>query len=102
MEKRVTTGKTTDVAPGKLAVFEVDGDRVAIANVGGTFFAFGDTCTHRQCSLAQGDLEGTTVTCPCHGSRFDVRTGAVLAPPASEPVKSYRVRVEGESLQVEI
>ena len=93
--------KKNDVPPGKLAVFQVGGTRVAVANVGGTFHAFDDTCTHRQCSLAGGTLEGTTVTCPCHGSQFDVTTGAVVRPPAAQPVKSYRVEVEGDSLKIE-
>jgi len=93
--------KKNDVLPGQLAAFDVDGKRVAVANVGGTFHAFDDTCTHLQCSLAEGTLEGTTVTCPCHGSEFDVRTGAVLAPPAVQPVRSYRVRVEGDTVKIE-
>ena len=95
------TVNKSDVQPGRLAAFEVEGHQVAVANVGGTFYAFDDTCTHRQCSLAEGTLDGTTVTCPCHGSEFDVRTGAVLAPPAVQPVKSYRVRVEGDTLKIE-
>ena len=94
-------GKTSEVAPGKLGVFDVDGTRVAVANVNGTFYAFGDTCTHLQCSLAKGHLEGTTVTCSCHGSQFDVMTGSVRRPPAREPVRSYRVVVEGEDLRIE-
>jgi nitrite reductase/ring-hydroxylating ferredoxin subunit len=93
--------KKNDVQPGKLAAFVVGGNRVAVANVGGTFHAFDDTCTHRQCSLAGGTVEGTTVTCPCHGSQFDVRTGAVLRPPAVQPVRSYRVQVEGDTLKIE-
>jgi nitrite reductase/ring-hydroxylating ferredoxin subunit len=90
-----------DVQPGKLAAFQIAGNRVAVANVGGTFYAFDDTCTHRQCSLAGGTLKGTTVTCPCHGSQFEVTTGAVLHPPAVQPVRVYRVRVEGDTLTVE-
>jgi nitrite reductase/ring-hydroxylating ferredoxin subunit len=54
----------------------VRGTRIAVANVGGTYYAFDDTCTHEQCSLAEGDLAGTTVTCMCHGAEFDVRTGS--------------------------
>lgn len=65
----------------------VSGDRkVAVANVDGTLHAFDDTCTHRGCSLADGTLDGTIVTCPCHGSQFDVTTGAVVRGPAAEPV----------------
>ena len=93
--------KKDDVQPGNLAVFDVGGNRVAVANVGGTFHAFDDTCTHRQCSLAGGTLEGTTVTCPCHGSQFNVTTGAVIRPPAVQPVRSYRVQVEGDTLKIQ-
>jgi nitrite reductase/ring-hydroxylating ferredoxin subunit len=94
----------TDAAglDAELAAFEVKGTRIAIANVDGTFYAFDDTCTHLQCSLAEGDLEETVVTCPCHGSRFDVRTGALLRGPAQEPVRSYQLRVENGAVQVEI
>ncbi len=91
-----------DLAPGEMAGFDVQGVQVALANVDGDVFAFGDVCTHRQCSLADGELDGTTVTCACHGSEFDIRTGQVLAPPAEKPVSSYNVRVVGENVQVEI
>jgi len=99
----VSTGiATEDVPPGGLVVAEVRGAKIAVANVGGTYYAFDDTCTHQQCSLAEGDLAGTTVTCMCHGAEFDVRTGAVLAPPAPSPVRVYRVRVQAGALQVEV
>ena len=98
----VATLKTTQIPAGGLAVVDVLGTPIAIANVGGTYYAFGDTCTHEQCSLAEGDLSGTTVTCMCHGAEFDVRTGNVLAPPAPSPVRVYRVRVEDGALQVEV
>ena len=52
--------------------------------------------------LPKGDLAGTTVTCMCHGAEFDVRTGKVLAPPATLPVKVYRIRIEGDALQIEV
>jgi nitrite reductase/ring-hydroxylating ferredoxin subunit len=98
----VTVIDTKSVPTGGLAVVDVHGTRIAVANVGGTFYAFDDTCTHEQCSLADGDLAGTTVTCMCHGAEFNVRTGEVLAPPAPLPVKVYRTRVEGDSLQIEV
>jgi nitrite reductase/ring-hydroxylating ferredoxin subunit len=85
----------------ELAAFDVSGNRIAIAGVGGAFYAFGDTCTHQGCSLAEGELEGTIVTCPCHGSQFDVTTGEVRGP-AREPVRSYPVRLEGGGLRVEV
>ncbi len=101
--RSVTVGRTTDIQPGELAVFDVQGVRIAVANADGRYFAFDDTCTHEQCSLAaEGTLEGTVVTCGCHGAQFDVTTGAVLAPPAPEPVKAYRLLVDQGNLVIEV
>jgi nitrite reductase/ring-hydroxylating ferredoxin subunit len=85
-----------------LAAFGVNGRQIAIARVENAFYAFGDTCTHQGCSLADGALAGTTVTCPCHGSQFDVTTGEVLRGPAREPVPSYPVQVENGVLSAEV
>jgi len=68
----------------------------AVFNVAGSFCATQAKCTHRGGPLNKGTLNGSTVTCPWHGSVFNVCTGAVLRGPATEPVKTYRVVVEGE------
>jgi nitrite reductase/ring-hydroxylating ferredoxin subunit len=91
----------TDIGAGQMRVFDVAGIKVNIASVGGQLHAFDDTCTHRACSLASGKLDGTTVTCPCHGGQFDVTTGEVLRGPAEQPVRSRLVQIEGESVLVE-
>jgi 3-phenylpropionate/trans-cinnamate dioxygenase ferredoxin component len=90
-----------DLGEGGMRAFDVHGSQITVANVGGAFHAFDDTCTHLQCSLAEGDLEETTVICPCHGSEFDVTTGAVLHGPARKPLATYETRVEGGTLEVE-
>jgi 3-phenylpropionate/trans-cinnamate dioxygenase ferredoxin component len=102
MSEFVKVTDAAEIADGELAAFDVEGARIAVANVGGTLHAFGDTCTHLHCSLAEGELDGTVVTCPCHGSQFDVTTGGVLRGPAQEPVRSYVARVDNDALQVEI
>jgi len=102
MPEFLTVLKTNEVPRGALAAVVVKGVKISVANVGGAFYAFDDTCTHEQCSLTDGDLEGTTVTCMCHGAQFDVRTGQVLAPPAPLPVNVYRTRVQGDALQIEV
>jgi nitrite reductase/ring-hydroxylating ferredoxin subunit len=102
MGEFVKVTDAAEVAEGELAAFDVEGARIAVANVGGTLHAFGDTCTHLHCSLAEGELDGTVVTCPCHGSQFDVTTGDVLRGPAQEAVRSYVARVDNDALQVEI
>jgi 3-phenylpropionate/trans-cinnamate dioxygenase ferredoxin subunit len=97
----VRVGNAKDVTPGAMRVFDVAGTKVNVASVGGDLHAFDDTCTHVGCSLAGGKLDGTIVTCPCHGSQFDVTSGAVLHGPAQRPVRSRLVEVQGEDLLVE-
>ncbi len=90
-----------DVGPGTGKVVEAGGKTLALFNANGTFYAIDNVCTHMGCALGEGTLEGTVVTCPCHGSMFDITTGAVVAPPARRPVVSYRVRMDGEQVLVE-
>jgi 3-phenylpropionate/trans-cinnamate dioxygenase ferredoxin component len=68
----------------------------------GELFALDDTCTHQDASLADGWVEGCEVECPLHASKFDLRTGAVDAPPAKRPVRSHRVVVQDDSIFVEL
>ena len=97
----VRINNARDIASGEMRVFDVAGTKVNIASVGGQLHAFDDTCTHKACSLAKGKLDGTIVTCPCHGSQFDVTTGEVLRGPAHQAVRSRLVQMEDESLLVE-
>jgi nitrite reductase/ring-hydroxylating ferredoxin subunit len=79
---------------------EVNGERVAIANVGGQYYAFSDACTHRGCSLGSSELTDNVVTCVCHGGQFDVTTGEVVSGPPFDPVQTYPVAVEGDNLSI--
>jgi len=102
MADRITLGKVDEVPDGEVRSFDANGVPVAVANVGGSLFAFGDTCPHRQCSLGEGELEETVIVCPCHGSEFDVKTGEVVNPPATDPVRSYQLTVADGEIQIEI
>lgn len=96
-----TVAKVSDLAPGQLKQIELDGNRrVCLANVEGTFYAMGGTCTHDGGPLAEGELEGTVVTCPWHGAMFDITSGEVQGPPADDSEPTYQVRVEGSEVQV--
>ena len=66
------------------------------------FHALSDTCTHRGGPLSEGTVEGAEVTCPWHGARFDIKTGAVMGPPAGREVRSYPVRVTGADIEIEV
>lgn len=96
------TISTADVDATGLAAVDTDAGKIAVANVDGEYFAFDDTCTHQGCSLSTGSLNGTNVTCPCHGSTFDVTSGEVVNGPASRPVMPYTVTVDGEEIQIEL
>jgi nitrite reductase/ring-hydroxylating ferredoxin subunit len=97
----VKVAEAKDIAAGTGILVELDGDRIALFNVNGTFHAIGDTCTHAGGPLSDGDLDGDLVTCPWHGAQFDVKTGEVVGPPAPKPVTSYHVKVEGSDVLME-
>ena len=96
-----TLAKASEVAPGQLKHIELEsGTQVCLANVEGTFYAMGGECTHMGGPLGEGELDGTTVTCPWHSGEFDVTTGKVLGPPPEGDEPKYEVRIEGEDVQV--
>jgi nitrite reductase/ring-hydroxylating ferredoxin subunit len=90
--------RISDVPPGSVLLM---GD-VAIFSVEGGFCATQSRCTHRQGPLSEGTVDGSTVTCPLHGAQFNVWTGAVLRGPAKDPLKTYRVTVDGDVGRVEV
>ena len=102
MTEWVAVAKVEDLAEGGMIGATVAGVDVLVANVGGHYRAIGSECTHAGCELHEGELDAEegVVTCACHGSMFDLETGAVVAPPADEPEPVYRVRVDGDELQV--
>ena len=75
-----------------------NGRAYAVFNVAGAYHVSDDTCTHGFASLSEGELAGHVITCPWHGGAFDVRTGAALAPPCTDPLRVHRCRVEGDML----
>ena len=90
-----------DIKPGQAELVKVDGEEVAVYNVAGRFFATQAECTHQGGPLSEGELEGNVITCPWHGSRFDVTTGQVVRGPAKQPIKVYRVSISGDVGRVE-
>jgi cytochrome P450/nitrite reductase/ring-hydroxylating ferredoxin subunit len=95
-------GVVGDPPEGALRRVEAGGRAVCVARLEGAWIAFDDTCTHEACSLAEGELDGPVVVCPCHGSEFDVHTGDVLTPPALDPLPIYEAREEDGSLLVRL
>ncbi len=91
-----------ELADGEKLGFEIDGRRVMLARVGGSYYAIGSVCTHEKAFLDEGALVDNAVFCPLHYSSFDVRTGCVLGPPADRPTPTYGVRVENGTVLVSV
>lgn len=102
MPQRHALTSIASLPPGSGRAFTVGERRIAVFNVDGKFHAIDDTCPHEGASLAEGSLEGTTVTCPWHAAEFDITTGRVLCLPALDDVQSIPVFVNGDTLEVEL
>jgi nitrite reductase/ring-hydroxylating ferredoxin subunit len=94
-------GSIEEFPPGKMRAVSVAGEELTIANADGRIVAFGDTCPHMGCSLADGSLAGSVVTCACHGSQFNVTSGELVRGPAEEGVQTWPVQLDGSSISVE-
>ena len=91
-----------EIAAGGARRVAAGGHDIALYNVDGSFYATADECSHAEASLSDGWLEGDEITCPLHGACFDVKTGRALTLPATKPVRTYPVRVEGDDIYIEV
>ncbi len=82
----------------KPVTIEVNGTTVCVTRVGDEVFAIADTCTHSEASLSEGEVTGTKIECWLHGAEFDLRTGQALTPPATEALKSFNVKRDGNKV----
>lgn len=96
----VKIGHLKDFPAGSMKKANLGDEELLVANIEGSIYAITDTCTHRGCSLSDGTMEDGEVICPCHGGRYDLRTGKVVAPPPMRDETSYAVRVDGSDVFV--
>jgi len=91
-----------DLAPGSARRFEVDGHCIALVRIADDFYAIGDTCSHADFSLSEGDVwtDEREIECPKHGSTFSLTTGEPQTLPATQPVPVYEVVVDGDDVKV--
>lgn len=87
--------------PGNAIRVNVANSEVAVFNVAGQLLGVDAKCTHVGGPLEKGAVAGTTVTCPLHGSQFDLRTGAVTRGPAVKPLRVYRIQAEPDGLLID-
>jgi 3-phenylpropionate/trans-cinnamate dioxygenase ferredoxin component len=100
---RCPVARLADFKEYPLRRVEVDGVPICLARLdSGEVFAISDVCSHEEVELSDGELDGEDVECPAHGSRFNVRTGAVSGLPANAPVATYPVSVEDGEVFVEV
>ena len=122
----VEVARVNEIPDGKMKHVEVEGKEALIANVAGKFYAISDRCGHMNALLSMGNLTGSTVTCPFHGSKFDVKTGKKLSEPILTPSQemeplpqtwhvmklmahiktydqlTYETRIDGDSIKIRI
>jgi nitrite reductase/ring-hydroxylating ferredoxin subunit len=96
-----TVAKASEIQPGSGTVVDVDGNSIAVWNVGGNFFAFQNVCPHRGGPVGEGELEGNVITCPWHGWSFDLTTGVSPINPAAKLTR-YDVKLEGDEVKVNL
>lgn len=83
-----------------MAPVTLDGDEIIVARVAGRCYAFGGICTHEEAPLIEGDLDGTTLTCPWHFTEFNIATGEVLDGLTDEALPVYEVIVDGDEVRI--
>jgi 3-phenylpropionate/trans-cinnamate dioxygenase ferredoxin subunit len=96
---------TEDIPEGEARRFVVNRIEIAVANLGeGTFLAVDDICSHAEASLSEGevDVDMETIECPRHGSTFDLRTGQPKTLPATVPIPTFPVKVDGDRILIEL
>ena|ERR1700722_9501740 len=91
-----------ELAPGSARCFDVGGHRVAVVRIGDDFYAIGDTCSHADFSLSEGDVwaDEREIECPKHGSTFSLLTGEPQTLPATQSVPVFEVMIEGDDVKV--
>jgi 3-phenylpropionate/trans-cinnamate dioxygenase ferredoxin component len=93
----------SDIAKGSVAAADIDGTRVAIVHADDdNFYAIYDECSHASVALSEGEVDGCTLECWLHGSRFDLRTGEPTGLPATEPVRVYPVEVRNGDVYIDL
>jgi nitrite reductase/ring-hydroxylating ferredoxin subunit len=91
----------SEIPPGSGKVVELDGNSIAVWNLGGNFHAFQNVCPHRGGPVGEGEIEGNTITCPWHGWSFDVTTGLSPVNPNAKLTR-YEVQVDGSDIKVSV
>jgi len=96
----VKVAQVNEIAPGQMKLVQVGDERILLVNLEGQLHAVDEICSHAYAPLSEGELVGSELECPLHGTAFEVTTGEVLSPPADENLTVYPVRIEGTDVLV--
>ena len=91
-----------DVAPEEPIKVQVGDEEIALYHVDGDIYATSNICTHAFASMVDGYQEGVEIECPLHEGRFNIKTGAPVCPPVSEPLRTFEVKVENGKVLVKV
>lgn len=100
MAEWVTIAQIAELPEGRGVVAETLGHRIALFRVGDDVYAIGDRCSHAEASLAEGEVFEGEVECPRHGAVFEMSTGKAITLPATRPVPTYEVKIEGGAVSL--
>jgi 3-phenylpropionate/trans-cinnamate dioxygenase ferredoxin subunit len=102
MSRFVAVAKKSEIPEAGAIVVEVEGKRLALINLSGEIYAIDDDCPHEGGPLSEGTISGEEIECPWHRSHFNIKTGRVAMDPATEDVATYKVRLIGDAVEVEV
>ena len=102
----VFVGNTSDFLEGKMKNVDVNGKKILMVNIKGKLYAINDVCTHEECSLSDGELEGNLVVCSCHFAKFDLRNGKNVEKPITgndvDDEPSYKIQIKGNDVFISV
>ena len=94
--------KVSDLAEGSIATVDLNGTHILLSKIGGEVSAVSGICTHEDTDLGLGFVIEDRIVCPLHLSQFELKTGQAVNPPATEPLQSFNVKIEGDAVLVEV
>lgn len=102
MSDFVPVAKLADLAGNRKLIAEVNDRYIVLVELDGEIYCLDDVCTHDGGPLGEGEIDGNCLVCPRHGAKFDIRTGAAVCMPATEPTATHEVKVEGDQIFVRL
>ena len=96
----IKVAQVSELKTGEMIAVTIGVDQVLLTNIEGNFHAIDDVCSHAYACLSDGDIDGEEVEFPLHGGSFNAMTGAPMNPPAEEPLRVFRIKIEGDDIFV--